>query len=155
MALTACRSQYDLLLQSSDVEAKYKAAFEFFETKKYKKAASLFESLSMQTTNTPKDDTVRFYWALSRLYIGKYTQCVIWPHCQNQLPHRRIARIPIHRHTFQHNTLKSLIGQCFKGIILSGKCVRRNLSGDRIIENSTERIHIRRFKMIKRKGNGK
>ena len=72
MALTACRSQYDLLLQSSDVEAKYKAAFEFFETKKYKKAASLFESLSMQTTNTPKDDTVRFYWALSNYKFKDY-----------------------------------------------------------------------------------
>ena len=61
----SCRSQYEVMLSSADVDAKYKYAFEMFEAKKYRKAAALFESLSMQTSGTEKDDTVRYYWALS------------------------------------------------------------------------------------------
>lgn len=63
--LTSCKSQYELLLNSNDADAKYKAAFEYFNNKKYNKAASLFESLSALTNGTDRDDTVRFYWGLS------------------------------------------------------------------------------------------
>ena len=59
-----------MLLGSNDVDAKYKAAFEYFNNKKYSKAASLFESLSVLTEGTEKDDTVKYYWGLSN-YNGK------------------------------------------------------------------------------------
>lgn len=62
---TSCKSQFELLLQSNDVDAKYKAAFEFYNKGKYSKAASLFESLSALTTATERDDTVGYYWGLS------------------------------------------------------------------------------------------
>lgn len=69
-ALSSCKSQFELLLNSNDVDAKYKAAFEYFNNKKYSKAASLFESLSLLTEGTEKDDTVKYYWGLSN-YNGK------------------------------------------------------------------------------------
>lgn len=69
-ALCSCKSQFEILLNSNDVDAKYKAAFEYFNLKKYNKAASLFESLSMLTDGTEKDDTVKYYWGLSN-YKGK------------------------------------------------------------------------------------
>ena len=65
VAMSSCKSQYELLLNSNDVGEKYKAAFEYFNNKKYSKAASLFESLSVLTEGTEKDDTVKYYWGLS------------------------------------------------------------------------------------------
>lgn len=71
-AMSACKSQYELLLNSNDVDAKYKAAFEYFEKGKYNRAASMFESLAMLTDGTEKDDTVRFYWGLSNYKYKDY-----------------------------------------------------------------------------------
>ena len=65
MLMCSCKSQFEILLNSNDVDAKYKAAFEFFELEKYTKAATLFESLSILTEGTEKDDTVKYYWGLS------------------------------------------------------------------------------------------
>lgn len=64
-ALSGCKSQYEQLLESGDADAKYTAAFDYFNKGKYQKAAQLFESLSMLTTGTERDDTVQYYWALS------------------------------------------------------------------------------------------
>lgn len=71
-ALSGCKSQYDALLSSSDVDAKYEAAFNYFNNKKYKKAAALFESLAVATNGTERDDTVRYYWALSNYKFQDY-----------------------------------------------------------------------------------
>ncbi|MCI2082871.1 MAG: outer membrane protein assembly factor BamD [Bacteroidales bacterium] len=72
LAFISCKTQYDLLLESYDTPAKYAAAFRYFEAKKYSKAAALFESLSLETKNTPQEDTVQFYWALSNYNDGDY-----------------------------------------------------------------------------------
>ena len=72
MAACSCKSQFELLLNSNDVDAKYKAAFEYFDNKKFSKAASLFESLSMLTDGTEKDDTVKYYWGLSNYNAKDY-----------------------------------------------------------------------------------
>lgn len=64
-AASACKTQYDLVLEGHDVDAKYKAAFDYFNKGKYLKAAELFESLSLLTNGTPKDDTVKYYLGLS------------------------------------------------------------------------------------------
>ncbi len=61
----SCKTQYEILLSSSDVDAKYNAAMDYFGKKKYLKAAQLFESLSILTSGTERDDTVQFYWGLS------------------------------------------------------------------------------------------
>jgi outer membrane protein assembly factor BamD len=68
----SCKSQYELLLKSNDVQAKYDAAFNFFNAKKYTRAASLFESLSVLTSGTPKQDTVQYYWGLSNYRYKDY-----------------------------------------------------------------------------------
>ena len=65
VAMAGCKSQYEELLTSGDADAKYTAAFDYFNKGKYGKAAQLFESLSMLTQGTERDDTVNFYWALS------------------------------------------------------------------------------------------
>lgn len=70
--VAACSSKFDSLLASNDVELKYKAAFEYFEKGKYRKAASLFESMSVLTSGTERDDTVQYYWGLSNYKCKDY-----------------------------------------------------------------------------------
>lgn len=71
-AVCACKSQYELLLNSNDVDSKYEAAFMYFNDGKYVKAASLFESLSIMTDGTERDDTVKYYWGLSNYKAKDY-----------------------------------------------------------------------------------
>lgn len=74
VALCSCKSQFELLLNSNDVNAKYDGAFLYFNEGKYSKAASLFESLTILTNGTDRADTVRYYWGLSNyLYKDYYT----------------------------------------------------------------------------------
>lgn len=70
--LCSCKSQYEILLNSNDADAKYEAAFGYYNNGKYTKAASLFESLSMLTDGTERDDTVRYYWGLSNYKAKDY-----------------------------------------------------------------------------------
>jgi outer membrane protein assembly factor BamD len=71
-ALVSCKSQYETLLSSNDVDAKYKAAMEYFNNKKYLKAGQLFESMAILTDGTERDDTVRYYWGLSNYRYRDY-----------------------------------------------------------------------------------
>ena len=68
----SCKSQYETLLSSNDVDAKYKAAMEYFNNRKYLKSAQLFESMAILTDGTERDDTVRYYWALSNYRYRDY-----------------------------------------------------------------------------------
>ena len=72
LSLQACKSEYDALLSSSDVDAKYTAAFDYFNKGKFSKAARLFENLAVQTSGTDKDDTVQYYWGLSNYRFRDY-----------------------------------------------------------------------------------
>lgn len=72
-ALTSCKSQYEMILNSSDAQEKYRYAMQLFESKRYGKAAELFESLSMLTKGTEQDDTVQFFWGMSNYQYGDYT----------------------------------------------------------------------------------
>lgn len=72
LASASCKSQYQLILESNDVETKYKEAFKLFEAKKYSKAAELFESLSIISSGLPIDDTVNFYWSYSNYLYKDY-----------------------------------------------------------------------------------
>lgn len=69
-AIVGCKTQYDLLLESNDIDAKYEAAFKYFNDGKYNRAASMFESLALLTNGTERDDTVQYYWGLSN-YAGR------------------------------------------------------------------------------------
>ncbi len=70
--LFSCKSQYEMLLNSNDVDEKYEAAFAYYNDRKFSKAAALFESLSVLTTGTEKDDTVQYYWGLSNYRFRDY-----------------------------------------------------------------------------------
>ena len=70
--VTSCKSQYTLVLEGNDIDAKYKMAQELFEAKKYNKAAEMYESLTPLTSGLPQDDTVQFYWGLSNYRYGDY-----------------------------------------------------------------------------------
>ena len=72
VSLMSCKSEYELLLNSTDADAKYEAAFQYFNEKKYSKAASLFESLSVLTDGTERGDTVKYYWGLSNYKFKDY-----------------------------------------------------------------------------------
>jgi outer membrane protein assembly factor BamD len=72
VALMSCKSEYEMLLNSNDADAKYEAAFQYFNGNKFSKAASLFESLSVLTNGTERDDTVRYYWGLSNFKFKDY-----------------------------------------------------------------------------------
>jgi outer membrane protein assembly factor BamD len=72
VAFSSCKSQYELLLNSNDADTKYEAAFKYYNEGKYSKAGSLFESLSVLTNGTERDDTVRYYWGLSNYKFKDY-----------------------------------------------------------------------------------
>ena len=68
----SCKSQYDLLLNSTDHDLKYEKAFEYFNNEKYRKAGELFESLSQVSGGTDRDDTIKFYWGYSNYLYKDY-----------------------------------------------------------------------------------
>lgn len=72
LSAVSCKSQYEMLLNSNDADLKYEAAFKYFDQEKYQKAAALFESLSVLTNGTERDDTVRYYWGLSNYRNSDY-----------------------------------------------------------------------------------
>ncbi len=72
LPLQSCKSEYEALLNGNDVDAKYAAAFDYFNDGKYNKAAQLFESLAVLTSGTDRDDTVQYYWGLSNYRFKDY-----------------------------------------------------------------------------------
>ena len=72
VALMSCKSEYEMLLNSNDADAKYEAAFQYFNENKFSKAASLFESLSVLADGTERGDTVKYYWGLSNYKFKDY-----------------------------------------------------------------------------------
>lgn len=71
-AAASCKSEYQTLLEGYDEDAKYAAAFDYFNQGKFSKAAQLFESLSVTTGGTERDDTVQYYWGLSNYRYKDY-----------------------------------------------------------------------------------
>ena len=69
----SCKTQYDLMLESTDVPAKYKMAFDLFDAGKYSKSASMFESLKIAVRGTLQEDTIEYYTAYSHYCFGDMT----------------------------------------------------------------------------------
>lgn len=72
VAMMSCKSEYEILLNTNDADLKYEAAFRYFNEKKFSKAASLFESLSVLADGTERGDTVKYYWGLSNYRFKDY-----------------------------------------------------------------------------------
>ena len=90
----SCKSEYDALLNSTDVDQKYNAAFNYFNHGKFNKAARLFESLAVQTSGSAKDDTVQFYWGMSNYrYKDYYTAETNFQQYLNYFPQGAFAEM--------------------------------------------------------------
>jgi len=72
LSAMSCKSQYEALLAGNDADAKYKAAFEYFNKGKYTRSAQLFESMAQLSSGTTRDDTVHYYWGLSNYRLKDY-----------------------------------------------------------------------------------
>ena len=70
--LSACKTQYDMVLESNDVDTKYKAAFDYYNAGKFSRSAALFESLTLMTNGTERYDTVMYYLGLSNYSYKDY-----------------------------------------------------------------------------------
>jgi len=70
--LSACKTQYDHIMESSDTDLKYKAAFDYFNAGKYTRSAALFESLTLMTNGSDRYDTVLYYLGLSNYSYKDY-----------------------------------------------------------------------------------
>lgn len=68
----SCASYYDTVMKSNDVDLKYKAAHKYFNEKKYKKAADIFDNLNLLVQGLPQEDTVNFYHGLSNYRYGDF-----------------------------------------------------------------------------------
>lgn len=72
LSASSCKSQYDMLLKSNDVDEVYRGAFQYFNAGKYLKAAELFDKLLLSVRGTNRDDTVQFYLGLSNYRYSDY-----------------------------------------------------------------------------------
>ena len=65
LVLASCTGSFDKILKSTDNEAKYQKAMEYYNIKKYSRAATLFDNIALFYRGTPRDDSVNFYLAKS------------------------------------------------------------------------------------------
>ena len=72
LAAAACKSEYEVLLEGTDVDAKYAAAFSYFNQGKFQRASQMFESLQPLTNGTERGDTVQYYRGLSNYRYRDY-----------------------------------------------------------------------------------
>ena len=68
----SCASYYDTVMKSNDVDFKYKAAREYFESGKYKKAADIFDNLNLLVQGLPQEDSVSYFHGLSNYRYGDF-----------------------------------------------------------------------------------
>ena len=68
---TSCGT-YGELLKSNDQEAIYQAALKMFNEKKNEKAIALFETVDYAFAGTAREDTIKFYTAVSHFRRGDY-----------------------------------------------------------------------------------
>lgn len=73
LAAGGCKSYYDALLKSDDVDLKFKAGMNYYNKGNFRKSAELFESLVLPSQRTPKEDSVQYYNAMSNYRYGDYT----------------------------------------------------------------------------------
>ena len=71
-ALSACKSDYESLFRTQDLEERFRGAMYFYNNGKFRKAASLFESMLFLSQGTDKEDSVQFYNAMSNYRYGDY-----------------------------------------------------------------------------------
>ncbi len=72
LLLASCRSYYESLYLSNDLDEKFKGALDYYQQGKYLKAAKLFESMILLSQGTEKEDSVHYYNAMSNYRYGDF-----------------------------------------------------------------------------------
>ncbi|MCL2097883.1 MAG: outer membrane protein assembly factor BamD [Bacteroidales bacterium] len=68
--LASCTSAFDKILKSNNPELKYQKALEYYNLKKYSRAATLFDNVALNFRGTARDDSVNFFLAKSFFLDG-------------------------------------------------------------------------------------
>lgn len=72
LLLAASCSEYDKLLKSDDLEAKYKAALDYYKQEKYTKAVTLIEAILPRYKGTTKSEELDYLHAKCYYEMGDY-----------------------------------------------------------------------------------
>ena len=70
--LSGCKSYYESLFRTQDLDERFRGAMYFYDKGKFRKAAALFESMLFLSQGTDKEDSVQFYNAMSNYRYGDY-----------------------------------------------------------------------------------
>lgn len=68
----SCQTEYEALLSSNNMDDKYEAAFKYFNEGKFQRSSQLFESLTLHSASTERDDTINYYLGLSNYRYKDY-----------------------------------------------------------------------------------
>ena len=69
---TSCKNTFDAILESSDLNLKMKSGIDYYNRGKYRRAATIFESMILLSQGTDKEDSVQYYNAMSNYRYGDY-----------------------------------------------------------------------------------
>ena len=72
LALSGCKSYYESLFRTQDLDERFRGAMYYYGNGKYRKAAALFESMIFLSQGTDKEDSVQFYNGMSNYRYGDY-----------------------------------------------------------------------------------
>lgn len=72
ISILSCKNSYNRVLKSTDPNMKYDKAMEYYDAKRYKMAAPLFEELISLYRGTAKSENIYFYYAYSNYYMANY-----------------------------------------------------------------------------------
>lgn len=73
IVIPSCRTTFDALVESNDIPLKMKAGIDYYNSGKYRRAASIFESMLLLTQGSPQEDSVYYYNAMSNYRYGDYS----------------------------------------------------------------------------------
>jgi outer membrane protein assembly factor BamD len=72
VSIVSCQGGYNRVLKSTDPNMKYDKAMEYYQSKRYKMAAPLFEELISLYRGTTKSEKIYFYYAYCNYYMENY-----------------------------------------------------------------------------------
>lgn len=70
--LTSCKSEFEKIRATGDVDQIYKKAFEYYEEEEYSKAQSLFELIINNLRGKVEAEKVYFYYSYTHYYLRRY-----------------------------------------------------------------------------------
>lgn len=72
MAASGCKNTFDAIIDSSDLDLKMRAGIDYYNRGKYRRAATIFESMILLSQGTPQEDSVQYYNAMSNYRATDY-----------------------------------------------------------------------------------